>query len=103
MMAGESLANPELKVIIASRSQVPEGKATNFAKKVTKHIRVNRRWSFVNASVEFYATFPVTPSWNPSSDRRPTYRLGRRMIASSFVLVLVVVLVLERLAAPNTT
>jgi hypothetical protein len=52
MITGESLANRELKVIIASQSQVSEGKAINFAKKVTKYIRVNRRWSFVNDSVE---------------------------------------------------
>jgi hypothetical protein len=52
MMTGESLANRELKVIIASQSQVSAGKAISFAKKVTKYIRVNRRWSFVNACVE---------------------------------------------------
>jgi hypothetical protein len=52
MITGGSLANRELKVIVASQSQVSEGKAINFAKKVTKHVRVNRRWSFVNASVE---------------------------------------------------
>ena len=61
MMTGESLANRELKVIIASQSQVSEGKAINFAKKVTKYIRVNRRWSFVNASVE-----PMPPSQLPA-------------------------------------
>ena len=61
MITGESLANRELKVIIASQSQVSEGKAINFAKKVTKYIRVNRRWSFVNASVE-----PMPPSQLPA-------------------------------------
>ncbi|MBV9875929.1 MAG: hypothetical protein JO025_14460 [Verrucomicrobia bacterium] len=64
MITGESLANRELKVIIASQSQVSEGKAINFAKKVTKYIRVNRRWSFVNASVE-----PMPPSQLPSLGR----------------------------------
>jgi hypothetical protein len=61
MITGESLASRELKVIIASQSQVSKGKAINFAKKVTKYIRVNRRWSFVNASVE-----PMPPSQLPA-------------------------------------
>jgi hypothetical protein len=52
MMTGEPLSRRQPKVIVASQSQVSEGKAINFAKKVTKYIRVNRRWSFVNDSVE---------------------------------------------------
>jgi hypothetical protein len=65
MISGESLANRELKVIIASRSQVSEGKAINLAKKVTKHIRVNRRWSFVNASVESMPPAQLPPLGRP--------------------------------------
>jgi hypothetical protein len=61
MMTGESLADRQLKVIVASPSQVSQGEAINFAKKVTKYIRVSRRWSFVNASVE-----PMPPSLLPS-------------------------------------
>jgi hypothetical protein len=42
----------KIKVIVGSPSHIGEGKAINFAKKVTKHLRVSRGWSFVNASVE---------------------------------------------------
>jgi hypothetical protein len=42
----------ELKVVVASFSRVSEGKATKLAKKVTKHIRISRGWSFVSASVQ---------------------------------------------------
>jgi hypothetical protein len=61
MMTGEPLSSSQLKVIVASPSQVSQGKAINFAKKVTKYIRVSRRWSFVNASVE-----AMPPSQLPS-------------------------------------
>jgi hypothetical protein len=60
MMSGESLSSREIKVVIASPSHVSEGKAISFAKKATKHIRIGRRWSFVNANVE-----PVAPSQLP--------------------------------------
>ena len=60
MMTGESLENRQLKVIVASPAQVSQGKAINFAKQATKYIRVSRRWSFVNASVE-----PMLPSLLP--------------------------------------
>jgi hypothetical protein len=65
MLAGESLANRELQVIIASRSQVSAGKAINFAKRVTKHIRSNRRWSFVNAGVESMPPSQLPPLGTP--------------------------------------
>ena len=52
MLARQSNFPPEIKVIVGSCSRVAEGKAINFAKKVTKHMRVSRGWSFVNASVE---------------------------------------------------
>jgi hypothetical protein len=60
MMSGESLSSREIKVVVGSLSHVSEGKAIRFAKKATKHIRIGRRWSFVNASVE-----PVPPSQLP--------------------------------------
>ena len=60
MMTGEPPSSREIKVVIGSLSHVSEGKAISFAKKVTKHIRVGRRWSFVNANVE-----PVPPSQLP--------------------------------------
>jgi hypothetical protein len=60
MMAGESLSSREIKVVIGSSAHVSESKAISFAKKVTKHIRVGRRWSLVNANVE-----PVPPSQLP--------------------------------------
>jgi hypothetical protein len=50
--AKESLLDRELKVVVASPSHVSEGKAIEFAKKVTKHIRISRGWSFVSASVQ---------------------------------------------------
>ena len=65
MMTRETLANRQLKVIIASQSQVSEGKAINFAKKVTRYIRVNRRWSFVNASVESMPPSQLPPLGTP--------------------------------------
>jgi hypothetical protein len=42
----------ELKVVVACPSHISEGKAIKFAKKVTKHVRTSRGWSFVNASFE---------------------------------------------------
>jgi hypothetical protein len=33
-------------------SHVSEGKPIKFAKKVTKHIRISRGWSFVSASIQ---------------------------------------------------
>src|SRR5690242_13459695 len=52
MIARKSLSSREIKAVVASPSNVPEGKAIKFAKKVTKHIRVSRGWSFVSASVQ---------------------------------------------------
>jgi hypothetical protein len=60
MMSGESLSSREIKVVVGSPSHVTEGKAISFAKKATKHIRIGRGWSFVNANVE-----PVQPSQLP--------------------------------------
>jgi|SRR6266481_1413895 hypothetical protein len=53
MITRKSLSSREIKVVVASPSNVPEGKAIKFAKKVTKHLRVSRGWSFVSASVQF--------------------------------------------------
>jgi len=53
LLARKSPAGLEIKVVVASPSNVPEGKAIKFAKKVTKHLRVSRGWSFVSASVQF--------------------------------------------------
>ena len=47
-----SLSDRELKVVVASPSPISEGKAIKFAKKVTKHIRISRGWSFVSANVQ---------------------------------------------------
>jgi hypothetical protein len=52
MPARKSASDRELKILVASPSNVPEGKAIKFAKNVTKHIRVSRGWSFVSASVQ---------------------------------------------------
>jgi hypothetical protein len=60
MMSSESLSSREIKVVVGSPSHVSEGKAISFAKRATRHIRIGRRWSFVNANVE-----PVQPSQLP--------------------------------------
>jgi hypothetical protein len=65
MMTDEPLSQRQLRVIIASPSQVSQNKAINFAKKVTKHIRVSRRWSFVNASVESMPPSQLPPLGTP--------------------------------------
>jgi hypothetical protein len=52
MVARNSLSSREIKVVVASPSKVAEGKAIKFAKRITKHIRVSRGWSFVSATVE---------------------------------------------------
>jgi hypothetical protein len=52
IMSGASPSSREIKVVIGSPSHVSEGKAISFAKKATKHIRIGRRWSLVNACVE---------------------------------------------------
>jgi hypothetical protein len=52
IMSGESLSSREIRVVVGSPSHVSQGKAISFAKKATKHIRIGRRWSFVNANVE---------------------------------------------------
>ena len=48
----KSLSDRELKVVLASPSHVSEGKVIKFAKKVTKHTRLSRGWSFVSASIQ---------------------------------------------------
>jgi hypothetical protein len=52
MIARKPLSSREIKVVVASPSNVTVGKAIKFAKKVTKHIRVSRGWSFVSASIQ---------------------------------------------------
>jgi len=53
MLAQENrLQGREIKVVVASPSKVSEGAVIKFAKKVTKHMRVSRGWSFVSASVQ---------------------------------------------------
>jgi hypothetical protein len=51
----------ELKVVVASPWSISEGKAIKFAKKVTKHVRISRGWSFVSASVESMDVTNVPP------------------------------------------
>ena len=73
MLARESLLGREIKVVVANPSNVAEGKAIKFAKKVTKHIRVSRGWSFVSASVESMGIREFTR--NTSANRGHSYRL----------------------------
>ncbi|MGA8476972.1 MAG: hypothetical protein WB696_03340 [Chthoniobacterales bacterium] len=65
MLARESLLGREIKVVVANPSNVAEGKAIKFAKKVTKHIRVSRGWSFVSASVESMGIRELPPLGTP--------------------------------------
>jgi len=65
MIARKSLSSREIKVVVASPSNVPEGKAIKFAKKVTKHIRVSRGWSFVSASVQSTGVRELPPLGTP--------------------------------------
>jgi len=60
----------ELKVVVASPSRVSENKAIKFAKKVTKHVRISRGWSFVSASVESMDVSNVPPLGTPQQTER---------------------------------
>ena len=60
----------ELKVVVASPSRVSESKAIKFAKKVTKHVRISRGWSFVSASVESMDVSNVPPLGTPQQTER---------------------------------
>src|SRR5271156_3006747 len=55
----------ELKIVVASPSNVPDGKAIKFAKKVTKHVRISRGWSFVSASVQSMGNRELPPLGTP--------------------------------------
>jgi hypothetical protein len=60
----------EIKVVVASPSQVSEGKAIKFAKDLTKHIRVSRGWSFVSASVQPMEISNLPPLGTPQRTER---------------------------------
>lgn len=66
----KSPSDRELKVVVASPSRVSEGKAIKFAKKVTKHVRISRGWSFVSASVESMDVSNVPPLGTPQQTER---------------------------------
>ena len=63
--AGKSASDRELKIVVAGPSNVPDGKAIKFAKKVTKHVRISRGWSFVSASVESMGIRELPPLGTP--------------------------------------
>jgi hypothetical protein len=65
MIAAKSASDRELKIVVSSPSHVPDRKAINFAKKVTKHIRVSRGWSFVNAGVQSMGIRELPPLGTP--------------------------------------
>jgi hypothetical protein len=60
----------ELKIVVANPSRISEGKAVKFAKKVTKHVRISRGWSFVSASVESLDMTNVPPLGTPQQTER---------------------------------
>jgi hypothetical protein len=63
--ARNSASDRELKIVVASPSNVPDGKAIKFAKKVTKHVRISRGWSFVSASVQSMGIRELPPLGTP--------------------------------------
>ncbi len=65
MLARESRLGGEIKVVVARPSNVGEGKVIRFAKRVTKHIRVSRGWSFVSASVQSRGIRELPPLGTP--------------------------------------
>ena len=77
--AKESLSDRELKVVVASLSHVSEGKVIKFAKKVTKHIRIGRGWSFVSASIQSMEMSKLPPLGAPQQTDRSLSRLDRRV------------------------
>jgi hypothetical protein len=60
----------ELKVVIGSTTHVSHGKVIKFAKKVTKHIRISRGWSFVSASVQPMEMSNLPPLGRPQQTER---------------------------------
>jgi hypothetical protein len=65
MIARKSLSSREIKVVVSSPSNVTGGKAIKFARKVTKHIRVSRGWSFVSASAQSIGIRELPPLGTP--------------------------------------
>ena len=63
--ARNSASDRQLKIVVASPSNVPEGKAIKFAEKVTKHVRISRGWSFVSASVQSMGIGELPPLGTP--------------------------------------
>ena len=68
--AKNSPEDRELKVVVASPLACLGGKAIKFAKKVTKHIRISRGWSFVSASVQPMETSNLPPLGTPQQTER---------------------------------
>ena len=68
--ARKSASDRELKIVVASPSNIPEGKAIKFAKKVTKHIRISRGWSFVSASAQSMGVHELPPLGTPQQTTR---------------------------------
>jgi hypothetical protein len=52
LLARKSPAGREIKLVVASPAKVSESSVINFAKKLTKHMRVSRGWSAVSVSVQ---------------------------------------------------
>jgi hypothetical protein len=69
MLARQSNFPQEIKVIVGSPSHMGKGKAINFAKKVTKHLRASRGWSFVNASVELISVQQLPTLGTPQQSK----------------------------------
>ena len=69
MITRRSLSSREIKVVVASPSNVTEGKVIKFAEKVTKHIRVSRGWSFLNASVQSMGIRELPPLGTPQQTK----------------------------------
>jgi hypothetical protein len=74
MIVRKSLSSREIKVVVASSSNMTEAKAIKFAKKVTKYIRVRRGLELC------YCERPVHWSSNTLANRGHSDLLDRRLV-----------------------
>ena len=55
----------EIKVIVSSPAKISQNRVANFAKKVTKHLRISRGWSAFNVSVRPVESRQLPPLGTP--------------------------------------
>jgi len=69
LLARKSPEGREIKVVVASPSKVSNSAVINFAKKLTKHMRISRGWSAVSASVQSMAIGELPPLGTPQQTK----------------------------------